>query len=97
MHAGRISKHNRSTKKEEKGKKERKKRWRFVFTLLASQSPDRDAALEHLAVHGPGKGRGLQEKISKVKGEVVCGNTLYTLYTVVAAAEGGSGQSPWAL
>ncbi len=55
MHAGNISKHDRSTEN-------KKVRERCVFTLLATESPGGDAALEHLAVHGPGNGRGLLEK-----------------------------------
>lgn len=75
MHAGKMSKHYRSTNK----KKKKKKRERCVCTLLVSESPNWDVALED---------RG---KICRAKGEVVCGNTLYTLYTVVAAVGGAGG------
>lgn len=86
MHVGKISQIT-----EVPTKKKNQKKWkRCVCALLASESPDRDAALEHHAVNGPGEGRGSLEKSVGWS----C-NRLYTLYTAVAAVEGGKGR--WAV
>lgn len=62
----------------------KKKKMRKIHV---SESPDGVAALEHLAVNAPGDSWSV--RVCRVKGEVVCGNRLYTLYTVVAAVGAG--------
>lgn len=81
MHAGKMIKHNRITT--QKIKLDRS------FTLLVSESPDEDAALQNHAVNAPREGRVY--RICRAKDEVVCGKRLYT---IVAAAGGGGG---WAV
>lgn len=85
-----ISKHNRSTNKK------KKKREKCVCTLLVSESPDGDAALDHHAEKCTRRRGQMVRRVCGVRGEVVCGNRLYTVVAVVEG-RGWGGQSVWAL